>query len=77
MLGDGTIDVSWSASRDNVGVVSYRVLRNNVEVVLVPGDQLAVNLSTLGSGTHFIAVEALDAAGNVSRRSASIRADVA
>ena len=77
VLADGTVDVSWSASRDNVGVVSYRVLRNNVEVVLVPGTQLSVNLSTLGSGTHYIAVEALDAAGNVSRRSVSIRADVA
>jgi hypothetical protein len=76
VLANGTIDVSWSASRDNVGVVSYRVLRNNVQVVLVPGTQLSVNLSTLGSGTHYIAVEALDAAGNVSRRSVSIRADV-
>jgi chitodextrinase len=77
VLANGTIDVSWSASTDNVGVAAYRVLRNNVEVTMVPGSQLAVNLSTLGSGTHYIAVEALDAAGNVSRRSVSIRADVA
>ncbi len=76
VLGDGTVDVSWSASSDNVGVVSYRVLRNNVEVALVPGDQLAVNLSTLGFGTHYIALQALDAAGNESWRTPSIRADV-
>jgi hypothetical protein len=76
VLGDGTIDVSWTAATDNVGVASYRVLRNNVEVALVPGAQTSVNLTTLGPGTHFIAVQALDAAGNVSRMTPSIRADV-
>ena len=76
VLADGTVDVSWSASSDNVGVVSYRVLRNDVEVALVPGDQLAVNLSTLGFGTHFIAVQALDQAGNESLKTPSVRADV-
>ena len=76
VLGDGTIDVSWSASRDNVGVTSYRVTRNNVEVVVVPGTQTAVKLTTLGAGTHFIAVQAFDGAGNSSFRTPTVTAVV-
>jgi len=76
VLVDGTIDVSWSASRDNVGVSSYRVTRNNVEVVVVPGTQTAVKLATLGAGTHFIAVQAFDGAGNSSFRTPTVTAVV-
>ncbi len=67
VLPDGTIDVSWDASTDNVGVVSYRVLRNLVEVAMVPGTETATNLD-LGPGSHWIQVQALDAAGNESFR---------
>jgi hypothetical protein len=76
VLADGTIDVSWTASRDNVGVTSYLVTRNNVEVVVVPGTQTAVNLTTLGYGTHYIAVQAFDAAGNSSWRTPTVTAVV-
>ncbi len=76
VLANGSIDVSWTASTDNVGVASYRVTRNNVEVVSVPGTQTSVNISTLGFGTHFIAVQALDAAGNASTRTATVTAVV-
>ncbi len=66
-LPDGTIDVSWTASTDNVGVTSYRVLRNLAEVQLVPGTETATNVD-LGVGSHWIQVQALDAAGNESFR---------
>jgi hypothetical protein len=59
-----------------VGVASYRVLANGVEVVSVPGAQTSVNLSMLGFGTHYVAVQALDAAGNASWKTPSIRVDV-
>ena len=67
---DGTIDVSWSPSRDNVGVTAYRVTRNAVEVAVVA--ETSVHLTTLGDGTHYIQVQAFDAAGNSSYRTASV-----
>ena len=59
--------MSWDASTDNVGVTGYRVLRNLAEVVVVPGAETATNLD-LGAGSHWIQVQALDAAGNESFR---------
>ncbi|MGI9645940.1 MAG: fibronectin type III domain-containing protein, partial [Ilumatobacteraceae bacterium] len=76
VLVDDTIDVGWDASTDNVGVTEYRVLRNLVEVALVPGDETSTNVD-LGDGTHWIQVQALDAAGNESFRTAPVQVDVA
>lgn len=73
---DGGIDVSWSASRDNVGVTSYVVTRNAVEVSRVPGDITATTLSGLGTGDHYIQVQAFDGAGNASHRTASVKVTV-
>lgn len=58
---------SWDASSDNRGVAGYRLYRNNVKLA----DQTA--LSYLDTGLHpgtlySYAVEAYDAAGNVSNR---------
>jgi hypothetical protein len=69
---DGGIDVSWSASRDNVGVAAYSVTRNAVEQVLVPGTATTATLTGLGAGDHHIQVQALDAAGNRSHRTPSV-----
>ena len=69
---DGSIDISWSASRDNVGVTAYRVTRNNTEVVVVPGTQTSVNVTTLGFGTHYLAVQAFDMAGNSSWKTPTV-----
>jgi hypothetical protein len=69
---DGSVDVVWTASRDNVGVVSYRVTRNGVQVAVVPGTDTGVNVTGLGTGTHYIQVQAFDAAGNASYRTASV-----
>jgi hypothetical protein len=73
---DGSIDVTWTASRDDVGVVRYVVMRNLVEVAVVPGDQTATTLN-LGPGTHYIQVQAFDEAGNGSWRTPSVTAIVA
>ncbi|HSL74328.1 MAG TPA: fibrinogen-like YCDxxxxGGGW domain-containing protein [Ilumatobacteraceae bacterium] len=71
VLADRTVSVSWTASRDNVGVAYYRVTRNGVEVSIVPGTQTSTILTTLGDGTHYIQVQAFDAAGNSSFRTPS------
>ena len=34
---DGSVALSWTASRDNVGVTSYRITRNRTEVMVVDG----------------------------------------
>jgi hypothetical protein len=76
VLPNGSIDVSWSASRDNVGVAYYRVTRNNAEVVLVNSPATSVNVTTLGPGTHYLAVQAFDLAGNSSWKTPTVTAVV-
>ena len=73
--GDGSVDVSWTASTDNVGVVSYFVTRNSVIVATVPvtaGTTTSAKVLNLGPGRHYIQVYAIDAAGNESVRTASV-----
>jgi trimeric autotransporter adhesin len=71
VAGDGTITVTWTAATDNVGVTSYRILRNGVAVGTVDGVTLSTTL-VLGSGNHYIQISALDAAGNESRKTPSV-----
>ncbi len=69
---DGSIDVTWTASRDNIGVATYTVTRNRAVVAVVPGTDLAAKVVGLGPGTHYIQLFATDAAGNESIRTASV-----
>lgn len=69
---DESITLTWSASADNIGVTGYRILRNLVEVGLVAGNDTTVNIAGLGSGNHYMQVQALDAAGNESFRTAPV-----
>lgn len=68
----GTINVEWNASSDNVGVASYTVMRNLAVVATVPGGTLSAAVTGLGSGNHYIQVQAFDAAGNQSFRTAPV-----
>ena len=62
------INLTWSASSDNVGVVGYTVYRNGVKVATVLTTSYQDSgLSALTSYTY--AVSAYDAAGNVSGKS--------
>ncbi|WP_407945738.1 GH32 C-terminal domain-containing protein [Paenibacillus puerhi] len=66
-----SISLTWSASTDNVGVVGYRVYRNDVEV----GAVTATNFTDNGlapSTSYTYTVKAYDAAGNLSASSASL-----
>ena len=63
--GSTSVNVSWSASSDNVGVTGYRVARDGVVVSTVAGTSFAD--SGLSPGTSYgYSVVAFDAAGNAS-----------
>ncbi len=68
---DGSVDLTWTASRDNVGVASYRITRNGAEVAVVPGTATTANIVGLGTGTHYLQAQAFDAAGNMSFKTPS------
>jgi chitodextrinase len=64
------VNLSWTASTDNVGVTSYLVLRNNVVIATPTGTSYSD--TTLAANTAYsYKVEAKDAAGNVSAPSAT------
>jgi chitodextrinase len=62
-----SIDIAWSPSTDNVGVVEYRLFRNGAQA----GQTSAIShrFSSLSCGTNYtLGVDAHDAAGNASPR---------
>ena len=68
------INLSWSASTDNVAVTGYRVFRNGALLISL-GNVTAYQDSSLAAGTTYVyTVRALDAAGNVSGLSAAASA---
>jgi chitodextrinase len=67
------VNLTWSASTDNVGVTGYRVFRNGTQV----GTPTSTGFSDTGlsaSTTYSYTVAAADAAGNVSAQSAPVNA---
>ena len=68
------INLSWSASTDNVAVTGYRVFRNGVLLITL-GNVTAYQDNGLNApATYVYAVQALDAAGNASGLSAAASA---
>jgi hypothetical protein len=68
-----TVALVWQPSTDNVGVVSYRVLRNGTQV----GTSATTSYTDSGlapATTYTYAVAAVDAAGNVSANSSPAQA---
>jgi fibronectin type 3 domain-containing protein len=71
VISSGEIDLSWSASTDNVGVTGYTVYRNGAAVGTVSGSTLTYADTTVGHGfTYTYTVDAFDGAANHSARSA-------
>jgi chitodextrinase len=71
------IDLSWTASSDNVGVTNYDIYRVGVAtpIASVPGNQTTYSDTSVLSGTQYTyTVKARDAAGNVSDASNSASA---
>ena len=66
----GEVDVSWSASTDNVAVTGYTVYRNGTVLGTVPAASLAYADKTVAASTAYsYTVDAFDAAGNHSNQS--------
>jgi len=67
------INLSWSASTDNVGVAGYRVFRNGLlAATTTPASYTDTNLAA--ATTYSYTVEAFDSAGNVSAQSTAATA---
>jgi hypothetical protein len=65
-----SVRLTWSASTDNVGVVGYKVYRDNVQIGTAPTPLYIDNAAS--PSAHNYTVSAYDAAGNESARSAPV-----
>lgn len=61
------ITLTWSESTDNIGVVSYNILDENLEIVAtVDGSETSFVITGKAIGNYYYTVVARDAAGNTS-----------
>ncbi|KOV64245.1 hydrolase [Streptomyces sp. MMG1121] len=68
------VQLSWGASRDDRGVVSYDVDQGGVRIHSVGGNQTATVVTGLRPGTAYVfTIRARDAADNLSPASAPVR----
>ena len=67
------IDLSWTASTDNVGVAGYRIFSGSAFIATSSGTSYK-STGLLAGSTYPYAVAAYDAAGNASPQSASVGA---
>ena len=68
VVSSSQINLSWSASTDNVGVTGYRVYRSGAQIGTASSSSYAVT-GLSPSTTYAFTVAAYDAAGNVSAQS--------
>jgi chitodextrinase len=72
--GSRVVQLSWSASRDDGGVVSYDIYQGDTKVHSVGGNQTAAVVAGLRPGTRYVfTVRARDAADNLSPAAAVVR----
>lgn len=67
----GEIDLSWSASTDDVGVAGYNVYRDGSSIATTTGISYS-DMNLASSTTYSYTVSAFDAAGNVSSQSGAV-----
>ncbi|MEU0005625.1 fibronectin type III domain-containing protein [Streptomyces sp. NPDC006314] len=73
-VGSRAVQLSWGASRDARGVVSYDVYQGGTKIHSVGGNQTATVVTGLRPGTAYVfTVRARDAAGNLSPASGPLR----
>lgn len=72
---DTEVDLSWTASTDNVAVSGYKIFRDGVEIASGTAASYT-DKEVTGPKTHAYTVLALDAAGNASAQSAAINVNV-
>ncbi|MFF8404364.1 fibronectin type III domain-containing protein [Streptomyces sp. NPDC015684] len=74
VVGSRAVQLSWGASRDDRGVMSYDVFQGRAKIHSVGGNQTATVVTGLRPGTGYaFTVRARDAAGNLSAASAAVR----
>ncbi|MER6950601.1 YbhB/YbcL family Raf kinase inhibitor-like protein [Nonomuraea sp. NPDC000554] len=66
-----SVTLAWNASTDNIGVTGYNVYKDGIKFATVP-DLTATADGLTANTTYAFAVEAFDANGNTSARSAAI-----
>ncbi|WP_410769731.1 lytic polysaccharide monooxygenase [Fontibacillus sp. BL9] len=68
-----SVNLSWSASSDNVGVTGYRIYSGSSQVAAVSGTTLNYTVSGLTANTPYsFQVKGVDAAGNLSAASNTV-----
>ena len=72
-VSSSQINLSWTASTDNVGVTGYKVFRNGTQIA-TPGTTSYQDTGLSPNTTYSYTVAAYDAAGNTSGQSASVSA---
>jgi hypothetical protein len=65
------VDLTWTASTDNVGVAGYQIVRNGAVLTTASGTSYS-DLSVTGGATYVYSVRAYDAASNFSALSNQI-----
>jgi chitodextrinase len=68
------INLSWSASTDNVAVTNYRIFRNGALLLSLGNVTTYQDTGLTASATYVYTVRALDAAGNISGHSDAVSA---
>ena len=66
------LTLSWPAATDNVGVVGYSVVLDGFEVATTAKTSTTIRWFNDDAQEHLVQVRALDAAGNLSARSANL-----
>ncbi|WP_225827430.1 fibronectin type III domain-containing protein [Streptomyces naphthomycinicus] len=73
-VGSRAVQLSWGASRDDRGVLSYDVYQGGVKIHSVGGNQTAAVVTGLRPGSRYVfTVRARDAADNLSPAGAPVR----
>lgn len=66
------LSLKWTAAKDNVGVIGYRIWLNGFEVATTAETQAKLHWFNDDGGQHVVQIRALDAAGNQSRTSPTL-----
>lgn len=68
-----SVNLSWNASSDNVGVTGYRIYNGTNQIAAISGSTLNYNVTGLTANTAYsFQVKAVDAAGNLSAASNTV-----
>lgn len=67
-IAETQIDISWSASTDNFGVIGYQIFRDGVQITTVASTNFS-DTGLIASTTYSYEIRAFDNAGNISSSS--------